>query len=330
MGCGDRHGECTAVGQADVLTGEDDHPPGDEPGILAGLEHPGQPVDRGVGVGTPHRLDERAHDVVVIVAAVAECTRAERLFDVMEFDMPVAAERTRHLERGQHLPAIAAGALDQQVDRVVISRHGFGPETPIDELADRCPIERFETEQGGTTAQRGVDLEEGVLGGGADQGQRPVLDRRQQGILLRLREPVDLVEEQDRSLSPLAESVAGTLDRGTHVLDAGVHRRHLLERPRRAAGDRQRERRLARPGRAPQQDRRQPVGLDEDAQWPAGSDEVILADDVVDRARAQSGSKRSAAAAQLLPRGREQVVSHGRDRRARARRPGDGTRRPGR
>ena len=47
----------------------------------------------------------------------------------------------------------------------------------------------------------GVDLEERVLGGRADERQRPVLDRRQERVLLRLGEAVDLVEEQDRALS---------------------------------------------------------------------------------------------------------------------------------
>ena len=46
---GDRHHQRLRIGHADVLAGEDDHPPGDEPGVLAGLEHPGQPVDRGLG-----------------------------------------------------------------------------------------------------------------------------------------------------------------------------------------------------------------------------------------------------------------------------------------
>ena len=47
------HEQRLRVGHADVLAGEDHHPAGDEAGILAGLEHPGQPVDGGVGVGAP-------------------------------------------------------------------------------------------------------------------------------------------------------------------------------------------------------------------------------------------------------------------------------------
>ena len=58
------------VGVADVLGGEDDHAPGDEQRILAGLEHPRQPVDGGVGVGAAQTLDEGGDDVVVLFAAL--------------------------------------------------------------------------------------------------------------------------------------------------------------------------------------------------------------------------------------------------------------------
>ena len=40
------------VGHPDVLGGEDDEAAGDEPGVLARLEHPGQPVEAGVGIAS--------------------------------------------------------------------------------------------------------------------------------------------------------------------------------------------------------------------------------------------------------------------------------------
>ena len=160
------------------------------------------------------------------------------------------------------------------------------------QLADRRPIERFEPEQRRTAAQRRVDLEERVLGRRADERQRAVFDRRQERVLLRLGEAVDLVEEQDRALSALAEAVAGVLDGRPDVLHAGVHRRELLEGACRAAGDRESKRGLAGPGRTPEQHRRQPVALDQRAQRPARADEVLLADDVVERAWPQPCGER--------------------------------------
>ena len=92
-------------------------------------------------------------------------------------------------------------------------------------------VERLEAEQRRAAAQRRVDLEERVLRRRPDEHERAVLDGRQQGVLLRLVEAVDLVEEQDRALVVLAEALAGPLDHLADVLDAGGHGRQLLERP---------------------------------------------------------------------------------------------------
>ena len=76
------HHQRERIGHADVLAGEDHETAGDEAGVLAGLEHAGQPVQAGIGIGTPDALDEGGHHVVVIVAAVAQRLRAEGGFDV--------------------------------------------------------------------------------------------------------------------------------------------------------------------------------------------------------------------------------------------------------
>ena len=68
---GARHDDERArVGVADVLAREDEHAPQDEERVLARLEHAHHPVDRGVRVGAAHRLDERADDVVVLLAGL--------------------------------------------------------------------------------------------------------------------------------------------------------------------------------------------------------------------------------------------------------------------
>src|SRR5688500_12141858 len=65
VGGGGGHDEGHRVGYADVLRSEDDEAAGDEAGVLPRFEHAGQPVDAGVRVGAPDRLDEGADDVVV-------------------------------------------------------------------------------------------------------------------------------------------------------------------------------------------------------------------------------------------------------------------------
>ena len=61
--------------------------------------------------------------------------------------------------------------------------------------------------------QRRVDLEVRVLGGGADQRDRAVLDVGQQRVLLRLVEAVDLVDEQHGAPTVQREPLLGRGDR---------------------------------------------------------------------------------------------------------------------
>ncbi len=68
VGRGDRDHERLRVRHPDVLGRADHDPARDEPGVLAGLDHSREVVQRGVGVGTPDRLDERADHVVVLIA----------------------------------------------------------------------------------------------------------------------------------------------------------------------------------------------------------------------------------------------------------------------
>ena len=247
----------------------------------------------------------------MVVAPVPQRRGAECSFDVLEFDRAVAGERARHLERREHLAAVATRPIDEQCDCVVVGGRPLGVEPAAHQHLDGRAVEWFQPEQRGTTPQRGIHLEERVLGGGADQGERAVLHGRKQCVLLRLREAMDLVEEQNRSLPPFAETLPGTLDRLADVLHAGIHCRQLLERPVGAARNCERERRLSRAGRTPQQRRGQPVGLDETPQWLVRPDEMILSHDVVDRARPQPSCQRCSRSALLLGGDSEQIVAHG-------------------
>ena len=135
------------IGHPDVLAGEDDHPPGDEAGVLAGLQHPRQVVDGGLRIAAAHALDERADDVVVVVASVAQRAGAERRLDVLDVDRARRRERAGDLERGEHLPTVAAGTIDEQVDRLRRRVVPSACEAATDQLADRL---RARAARGGT------------------------------------------------------------------------------------------------------------------------------------------------------------------------------------
>ena len=102
--------------------------------------------------------------------------------------------------------------------------------------------------------------------------------------------------------------MASAFDDLAHVLDTGADRAHLLERPLGAAGDRERQRRLAGAGWPPEDRARQAVLLDQSTQRLALADQVLLTDDIVERARSQASRQRSLAAQKILGGGAEQIV----------------------
>jgi hypothetical protein len=97
----------------------------------------------------------------------------------------------------------------------------------------------------------------------------PLLDVRQERVLLRLVEAVDLVDEQQRAAPVSAAAFLRFRDRFAHLRDAGEHRRERLEVQVGVLRDQQRQRGLADARRPPQQqragfalfDRRRSAGL---------------------------------------------------------------------
>ena len=82
--------------------------------------------------------------------------------------------------------------------------------------ADLLLGERPEGDHPAAREEGGDDLEGRVLGGGADERHRPVLDVRQERVLLGLGEAVDLVHEED---GPLAVHLSPVPGRGHDLAD---------------------------------------------------------------------------------------------------------------
>ena len=104
----------------------------------------------------------------------------------------------------------------------------------------------------------------------------------------------------------------GPGDHLADVLDRRRHRRQRLERLGRGRGDDAGQSGLTGARRAPQDHRRQPVGLDESPQRRARRQQVVLADDVVEPRRPQPVGQRGVPGQALGGRGGEQIVGHGR------------------
>ena len=142
--------------------------------------------------------------------------------------------------------------------------------------------------------QRGVDFERRILGGRADQANAAFLDVRQKGILLRFVEAVDFVDEDDGARAVLAGALGIAHDL-LDFLDAGEHGGELDEVGLGDAGNDLGERGFAGAGRAPEDHRGGIVALDLHAQRFAGADQVLLADEFIERARAHAVGERACA-----------------------------------
>ena len=140
-------------------------------------------------------------------------------------------------------------------ERVRRHRPALDGERPLDHRGQVGVAERLDPEHHRPTDEGGVDFEERVLRGCPDQGQHALLDRGQQGVLLRLVEPMDLVEEEDGPPALLHHPGAGAVDDLTHVPHARRHRRQGDELAVRLRRNHPGEGRLARARRAPQDDR---------------------------------------------------------------------------
>ena len=62
-----RHQKRLRVGVANILRSLNHNTASDKLGILACIDHAREPIDRGIGVTTAHRLNKRTDDVVVHV-----------------------------------------------------------------------------------------------------------------------------------------------------------------------------------------------------------------------------------------------------------------------
>ena len=195
----------------------------------------------------------------------------------------------------------------------------------IDEDAEVVVGEEFEREQQRTRQQRRDHRERRILGGGRDEDDPAVLDARQQRVLLGLREPVDLVEEEHGRQAVEVAAGARLLHDLADVAHPRRDRGELDEVAPRLMRDRLRQGRLSRARRPPEDDgdRARLAGAiaRERHERRARREQMTLARDLVEARRAHAHGERRRAGAQA--RGRfHHAHQRSRDIRHRRRRTG--------
>ncbi len=227
----------------------------------------------------------------------------DRFFRDGEIDVHATVARggrlDGELEGVQQRPGVAVGDVDEMGEGIVID--GQAVEAPVSArvgkgiAGDRLQValgQRFELEQAAAGDQRPVDGEVGVFGGGADQDDGAVLDPGQERVLLGLVEAVDLVDEEDGALAVQVAALLGLVDRLPDVGDPGEHGVDGDEMGTRRVGDDVGEGGLAGSRRAVEDEGGELVGLDGAAQQPSGPEDVLLADEVVERRGPQARRQR--------------------------------------
>ncbi len=210
-------------------------------------------------------------------------------------------------QRVEHTARIAVGYAHQVIERVLIEHDrqravaAFGIGQGLARHGAQVVLaQAAQLEDAAAADQRLVDLEIGIFSGRADQDDGAVLHPGQERVLLRLVEAVDFIHKEDRLLAvqPAAllrhrHGVADVLDPGQHGVDGD-------EMGGRGVGDDARQGGLAAAGRPPEDDRRQLVGLNRAAQQTARPNDVFLADELVQRARAHARGQRRLVSGRLL------------------------------
>lgn len=209
--------------------------------LFPSFQHPGKPIDSGIGVASPHGLVQRTDEIVVLFPGfiISQVLALQRLLGILQRhnNRSVLRSGSRRSSNGSSLQgierhssvAIAIGgneangiffntyggsyAYVEAVDGIV---HGAG-----EEGGQVVGLQGFEDQDAAAGEERRGKVEGRVLGGGADEDDTAVFDNWEEGVELGLVEAVDLVyEEQCGHFGP-GLLAAGFVDGVSDVLDAG-------------------------------------------------------------------------------------------------------------
>ena len=184
------------------------------------------------------------------------------------------------------ITAVAVGQFGQRPP--CLGRHRqfalqfrFGP---LRDLFEGIGIQRIHNEHFATGKQCAVQLEGGILRRGADQSYGTVFHIREEAILLRPVEPVNLVDEKQCSLAVFAP-LRRLIERLAQISDSGKHRRERGEMKTGAGCHHPGQRRFATAGRPPENKTGQMAGVDHPAQRRPLAEQMLLTDNLIEVGR---------------------------------------------
>ena len=202
-----------------------------------------------------------------------------------------------HLQCGQRCPGISVGKAGDQRQHAVFYLDRLFSEAPgivqraLQQGQHILFGESLQHEHLAAGQKRPVHLERRVFGRCADQDDGALFHERQESVLLRLIEAVDLVDEQD-GLFPKAAALVRLFHHFLDLLDAAGDGGEIDEARFRMVRDDPCQRRLAYARRTPEDHGRHCVLLDDAAQHSALPEQMLLPYDLVDRLGTHAGRER--------------------------------------
>ena len=177
----------------------------------------------------------------------------------------------RQLECCQGRACITRSQRTNGLDRINIGREFTVQalrclERTLDKHGDILVLQVLKLYHAPARQQCGVDLEVRILCRSANHNDSTVLNCMQQGILLRLREAVNLIDEQDGAAVVRIQACLGLVNHATQVLHSARHGADLDKLALGMVGDNVGQRRLTRTGRPVQNHARKHIVLDRGTQ----------------------------------------------------------------
>jgi len=302
---GESDGESAGFGEADVFTGHANHAASEIERIFAGFDHAREPIESGIGIGIADGFVQRGDEIVVLFAGfvVAEKLALENVFEQLGSDFADAA-RVWFGTAGTEFKGVVSGAgvaigeAGDAEEEIVGSLQILAAQTTFvvvegatEKLDNLRGSERFEDINLGAREKRGNHFEGGILRGRADEDDVAGFYVREKSVLLGLVEAVDFVHEDDSAMARAGLKFGG----GHYVfdfLDARENGTESHEIGFGKAGNEASESGFAAARRPPEEHGAKVVAFDLHAERLAGAEELFLADEFVEGARAHALSER--------------------------------------
>ncbi len=232
-------------------------------------------------------------------------SRPFALFDVR----PLLARQRQRCRDFQHVVGVArvAAGISRDPHQNLILRRELHRPKPAFVVLERAPQqkhdllfgERLQHVHPAARQQRRVDFERRILGGCPNQPDVSFFHVRKKCVLLGLVEAMNFVDENHGASAVLPRSLGVGHDL-LDFLDPGEHGAELDKLRAGQAGDDLRQRSLAGAGRPPEDQRAQVVALNLRPQRLAWRDQMLLPDELIERARTHAVGQRIAAVAGVV------------------------------